>query len=191
MAEFKRENPLFSMCGLNCGLCSMKLGGYCPGCGQGNRPCRTARCGMGHSVEYCFQCGEYPCELCEHDDEYDSFITHKNRRADSEKARRIGVEAYNAEQAEKALLLNRLLTEYNSGREKTLYCIAANLLEIEDIKGALEKAEAMSGERSIKEKAAFVSDLLRKLAQERKTELKLRKKVHGSAGQTDGEVKGL
>lgn len=33
MKNFNRENPLFSLCGLNCGLCTMYLDHYCPGCG--------------------------------------------------------------------------------------------------------------------------------------------------------------
>lgn len=35
MKGFKRENRLLSLCGLNCGLCTMYLGKYCPGCGAG------------------------------------------------------------------------------------------------------------------------------------------------------------
>ena len=34
MKGFEREDLLFSLCGLNCGLCPMKLDGYCPGCGR-------------------------------------------------------------------------------------------------------------------------------------------------------------
>lgn len=30
MKGFDRKDLLFSLCGLNCGLCSMRLGGYCP-----------------------------------------------------------------------------------------------------------------------------------------------------------------
>ena len=33
MKGFTRREPLFSLCGLKCGLCRMHLGGYCPGCG--------------------------------------------------------------------------------------------------------------------------------------------------------------
>ena len=33
MKGFAREETRFSLCGLNCRLCSMHLGGYCPGCG--------------------------------------------------------------------------------------------------------------------------------------------------------------
>ena len=35
MKDFVREHPLFSLCGLNCALCPMQLGGHCPGCGGG------------------------------------------------------------------------------------------------------------------------------------------------------------
>lgn len=177
MNSFQRTNPLFSLCGLNCGLCSMRLGGHCPGCGSGNRACKAARCGMDHDVEYCFQCGDYPCAIYKHADDYDSFITHKNQKADMEKASKIGIDAYNAEQTEKVRLLNMLLSKYNSGREKTLYCLAVNLLDIDDIKGVLEQASKYndSEEFPIKEKAAYVSKLLRQLAQQKNIELKLKK----------------
>ena len=48
MKNFKRDNLLFSLCGLNCGLCPMKIDGYCPGCGggAGNQSCKIARCSM-------------------------------------------------------------------------------------------------------------------------------------------------
>ena len=101
MNSFKRNDPLFSMCGLNCGLCSMRLGGHCPGCGHGNKPCKIARCGMEHGVEYCFQCPEYPCGLYDHVDEYDSFMTHLHQKADLMKAKEIGIEAYTEEQSKK------------------------------------------------------------------------------------------
>ena len=35
MKGFTRDETRFSLCGLNCALCSMHLGGYCPGCGGG------------------------------------------------------------------------------------------------------------------------------------------------------------
>ena len=79
-------------------------------------------------VEYCFQCGEYPCEKYAHIDDYDSFITHRRRKADLAKAQQSGMEAYNAEQMEKARILDVLLSNYNDGRKKTLFCVAVNLL---------------------------------------------------------------
>ncbi len=35
MKGFERKETRFSLCGLNCGLCVMRTGGYCPGCGGG------------------------------------------------------------------------------------------------------------------------------------------------------------
>ncbi len=46
MKGFERENQLLSLCGLNCGLCPMRIGGYCGGCGNGNQSCRIARCSL-------------------------------------------------------------------------------------------------------------------------------------------------
>ena len=177
MNDFKRDNPLFSLCGLNCGLCTMRLGGHCPGCGQGNRPCKVARCAMQRGIEYCFECPDYPCELYDRADEYDSFITHLNQRADMAKAKAIGIEAYTAEQAAKVKLLETLLANYNSGREKTLFSLAVNLLGIEDIEAVLAEAAQLAEDTPIKEKAKFVSARLRETAAKKGIELKLRKKA--------------
>lgn len=176
MNSFKRNNPLFSMCGLNCGLCTMRLGGHCPGCGHGNKPCKIARCGTEHGVEYCFQCPEYPCRLYEHVDEYDSFMTHLHQKANMMKAKEIGIEVYTEEQAEKGRLLDTLLNEYNSGREKTLFCLAVNLLSIDDIKKVLDEGARLASDMSIKDKAKYISDRLREIANDKGIELKLRKR---------------
>ena len=64
MKGFTRTEPRFSLCGLNCALCSMHLDGYCPGCGggAGNQSCGIARCSLEHGgVSFCWQCPEYPC----------------------------------------------------------------------------------------------------------------------------------
>ena len=55
MKDFLRQEPLFSLCGLNCGLCTMHLGGHCPGCGggAGNQSCSLARCSLQHGGVAC------------------------------------------------------------------------------------------------------------------------------------------
>lgn len=63
MKGFERKNQLFSLCGLNCGLCPMLLGNYCGGCGNGNQSCKIAKCSLAHGeIEYCYECKQYPCE---------------------------------------------------------------------------------------------------------------------------------
>lgn len=157
----------------------MKLGGHCGGCGFGNQSCKIARCSLEHGgVEYCFQCREYPCAYFEHFDDFDSFITHQRRFADLEKAERLGSDAYDREQAEKVQLLDLLLTRYNDGRRKTLYCLAVNLLEIEDIRAALAELETSPelAEISVKEKAVHLAERFQQLTEEQGVVLKLRKK---------------
>ena len=177
MQEFKRANPLFSLCGLNCGLCTMKIGGHCPGCGQGNRPCKVARCAMERGFEYCFECSEYPCGLYDNADDHDSFITHLNQRADMQKAAEIGIAAYTAEQEQKVALLERLLASYNSGREKALFCLAVNLLSVGEVRAALLDADRTTAALPLKDKACYMAGRLRDITGQRGIELKLRKKA--------------
>ncbi len=181
MKGFNRQNQLFSLCGLNCGLCPMFLNKYCPGCGggEGNQSCKIAKCSLKHgSVEYCFQCSEYPCEKYDHIDDYDSFITHRRRRADLDKARQYGIGAYNAEQMEKAEILDLLLSNYNDGRKKTLFCVAVNLLDLEELQEVLRQIENRSNLETLtlKEKSAFAAGLLRAAAAKNNIDWKLRKK---------------
>lgn len=181
MKGFNRRNQLFSLCGLNCGLCPMFLNKNCPGCGggEGNQSCKIARCSMEHGgVEYCFQCSEYPCEKYKHIEDFDSFITHRRQKADLEKARQFGIESYNAEQLEKAKILNILLSGYNDGRKKTLFCVAVNLLELQELKTVLRQIENRPDMETLtlKEKSAFVAGLLQDAASQRKIDLKLCKK---------------
>ena len=178
MKGFNRKNQLFSLCGLNCGLCPMFLNKYCPG-GEGNQPCKIARCSMEHDgVEYCFQCSEYPCQRYEHIDDFDSFITHRNRKADMEKAKRIGIDAYNAEQVEKTKILDMLLSGFNDGRKKTLFCTAVNLLDLQELQEILRQIENRVDldTLTLKEKSTFAAELLKAAAAKNNIELKLRKK---------------
>lgn len=179
MRGFERSNLLFSLCGLNCGLCPMNLNGHCSGCGADNQSCKIAKCSLEHGkIEYCFQCAEYPCERYEHIDDYDSFITHRNQKADIQRAKEIGISAYNQEQIEKRKILDVLLAHYNDGKRKNLFCIAVNLLELDELKCALRriKDNAALEHASLQEKSSFAAALLRALAADRKLSLKLRKK---------------
>lgn len=166
------------LCGLNCGLCTMFLGKYCPGCGggDGNQGCKIARCGMERgNTDYCFRCAEYPCEKYAHIDEYDSFITHKNQKADLAKAECIGIDAYNEEQKEKTRILDYLLSNFNDGRKKTLFCQAVNLLESEGLRELLALLERCPG-TAPKEKGAFAAEQIKEIAAGKGVDLMLRKK---------------
>lgn len=100
MKNFKRDNLLFSLCGLNYGLCPMNLNQSCPGCGggEGNQSCSIAKRSLQHeNIQYCFRCETYHCEKYESIDEFDSFITHRHQKQHMEKFREPGIELYSAE----------------------------------------------------------------------------------------------
>lgn len=179
MRDFKRENLLFSLCGLNCGLCPMNLNKYCPGCGgrEGNQSCSIAKCSLQHgNVEYCFQCENYPCKKYDSIDEFDSFISHQHQKGDMDKFKELGIEQYSAEQQKKKNLLNRLLDTYNDGRKKTLFCVAANLLELNDLENIISELDENTSNLTLKEKSAHAASLLQKSAAKKTLVLKLRKK---------------
>ena len=182
MKAFKRDHLLFSLCGLNCGLCPMHLDHYCPGCGggEGNQSCAIARCSLHHGgLEYCYLCDEYPCEKYADIELFDSFVTHRNQIKDLEKAKNIGIDAYLIELTEKMEILNYLLDNYNDGRRKSFFCIAVNLLELQDVKAVVEQieTETKSADHTPKEKATLATALLNAMAEEQNIVLKLNKKT--------------
>ncbi len=181
MSDFHRGDQLLSLCGLNCGLCPMHIGQYCPGCGggEGNQPRAVLRCAAKHgNIDYCYQCGEYPCVRYAGAEAYDSFITHLHQFADFARAQQTGLTAYHAEQTEKADILRRLLAGYNDGRKKTLFCLAVNLLELPALRAAMMcvEAETAVGGMSDKQKAAVAAQRLQAAAAAQGVTLKLRQK---------------
>lgn len=88
------------------------------------------RCSLRHGKpESCSQCREFPCEKYEDIDAFDSFFTHQNQKRDLKKQQKIG--------------------RGHIRRKKNFFCVAVNLLELED----LRSRELCS--LSIKERAAY------------------------------------
>ncbi len=183
MSEYQRSYPLFSLCGLNCGLCpryQSEGASRCPGCGgqgfaQQHPTCAVITCSKKHgAVEYCFQCRDYPCDRYLTPSDKDSFITYRNREKDMQKAAAGGVEAYQAELNEKTAFLEYLLRHYNDGRKKNFYCLGVNLLDLADLNEIKERlgnwAEDVPQAEKIKTLAAWFTEK----AASRNIELKLR-----------------
>lgn len=181
MKGFTRAELRFSLCGLNCVLCSMHLGGYCPGCGggAGNQSCAIAKCSLDHGgIQFCWACPEYPCPRYEGFDDEDSFVPHRNRQQDFTQAQALGLEAYLDHLEEKRAILDELLTYYNDGRRKTLFNTAVYLLPLEDLRSvmtALRNQPALD-EQSVKERALAAVGLLQEAADHRGILLKRNKK---------------
>lgn len=82
------------------------------------------------------------------------------------------------EQIEKARILDIFLSGYNDGRKKTFFCVAVNLLDIQELQAVLRQIEKKCDLEmlTLKEKSAFVAGLLQDIAAQRNIDLKLRKK---------------
>lgn len=177
--KFKRSDSLFSLCGLNCGLCPMYIRGNCGGCFSDSPcypTCPIAPCSVRHgNVEYCFECSEYPCPRYDGIDLHDSLISHRNQKKDLAKAKEIGIEAYLEEQRAKKKILDRLLTEYDDGRRDVFFCLAVNMLEVGDLAAVMKQADRETGRMARQEKAAFVERQLRLRAEKAGVPLFLRK----------------
>ena len=105
MKGFTSTETRFSLCGLNCALCSMHLGGYCPGCGggAGNQSCAIAKCSLEHGgVPFCWECPEYPCPRYDGLRRRGLLCPHRNRQQDIAQCPELGLEAYLAQLEEKA-----------------------------------------------------------------------------------------
>lgn len=181
----QRDYPLFSACGLNCGLCPRyhtNGESKCPGCAgldflTKHPSCGVLSCSQRHGIEYCFQCDESLCQKYDGADSYDSFITHKNQIKDLHKAKKIGMDAYKSELNEKIEILEDLLENYNDGRRKSFYCIAINLLELEDIKFVLKQiTDEIKPTDTKNKKAATAVRLFKTISEIRGISLQLRKK---------------
>ena len=182
--EYKiSKYPQFSVCGLNCGLCPRYYtvgSSRCPGCvGEGfsdvHPTCGILSCCQRKGLEYCFECGEFPCKKYNNAGETDSFITQKNQLRDMEKAKN-DFTAYKDELNKKIKILQELLSNYDDGRRKSFYCLAVNLLELDDLKLIMTQIkEEIDPLSSLKDKAKSVANLFLVKGNEKNINLKLRK----------------
>ena len=90
------------------------------------------------------------------------------------KAKRIGIEKYHEEQLAKKKILDKLLNEYDDGHRDVFFCLAVNLLELDDLNAVLNNADWASKDMSLNEKSDYMKRLLLKCGQKRNIELKLR-----------------
>jgi hypothetical protein len=186
MKEYKRAYPLFSLCGLNCGLCpryQASGSSKCPGCGGPDfhlkhPTCAVITCNKKHeNVEFCFQCSLYPCKKYRKPGKADSFISYRNVITDFKKASRKGIDKYKIELDEKVRILEFLIKNYNDGKRKSFYCVAVNLLDLLDIRSIMEQIDRKISRQDMdmKEIIKSVIDLFESRATGKGIALKLRK----------------
>ncbi len=188
MQTHEREYPKLSACGLNCGLCPRYHTdgpSRCPGCSGEKfftkRPaCGIISCCQRHDrIEFCYLCDEYPCGKYKDAEKCDSFITHKNMISNFDRIKSEGLEPYKNELEEKVAILEELLGHYNDGRRKSFFCLAVNLLDIEDVRIVMGKIRStIFDDDPIKEKSATAVKLFQEMADICGVKLKLFKKAY-------------
>ena len=87
----------------------------------------------------------------------------------------MGIEAYLAEQHAKKRILERLLTEYDDGTKDVFFCLAVNMLALDDLTAFLDHAAQEAKTMQRREKAVFAEQGLRDLAKQKGIPLVLRK----------------
>ena len=165
MKNYLRAHPALSLCGLCCALCPIhQMQNGCPGCGggAGHQSCSIIRCSLEHGrPEFCSQCAEFPCQRLAEAVQYDSFLPHSNLLANLQQVR----------------VLLWLLQNCNDGRQKTLFCTAANLLPLDVLESAVQQIrQQIEQEPDPKKKASLARAALQAAASGCGISLKLHKK---------------
>jgi hypothetical protein len=138
-------------CGIDCGLCPRYYTegeSRCPGCfgihfSEKHPPCSLAVCcAKKHNLEACGQCSEFPCKKYDSKNiEKDSFVTHKKMMENQKNIKDNGIAKYAGEQNIRIKILEKLLREYNDGKRKSYFCLAARLIDVKILNEIIIKAE--------------------------------------------------
>lgn len=140
--------------------------------------CAVINCNERHDkVEYCFECGEYPCEKYRAPAAADSFISYRNVGADMAAAGR-DLEGYLDGLRKKLRCLEKLINDYDDGRSKGFYCRAANLLPLDELESCMASAESDCRREGwdLKQKASHMRTSLESKAEKIGIDLSLRNK---------------
>lgn len=184
METMVRKDPRFALCGLPCCLCPRfhaDGASRCPGCGgegfaEKHPTCAVASCNRRHDgVEYCFQCGSYPCGRYSADSDCDSFISYRSVRRNLELAKS-DLAAFGEELARRYDILRRLLLECEDGRSKGLYCLVASDMPLGDLERLFAEADSLPAGADAREKAKTMRRLIEETGVRLGTEYRLRKK---------------
>jgi hypothetical protein len=131
-------------------------------------------------LEFCWDCVENgSCEKWKkHRDagkKYDSFTCYQKLEDNIAFIRKNGLDEFERLQKLREELLKEMLQEFNEGRSKTYYCIAATVLEIEELEAALKQAKESPKKLDLKGKSKLLHGILDDIAEKKRYCLKLRK----------------
>ena len=150
-----KQYPTIGVCGLDCGLCTRyyTVGpSRCPGCaGPGffekHPSCFFITCAVKQkNLEVCVECSDFPCHKFKSEAEYQqldespSYPSYRKVLPNFNYIKEYGIKKFIEQQKERIRLLEIMRANFDDGRSRSFFCRAANLLEITDIKDALDEA---------------------------------------------------
>jgi hypothetical protein len=175
------------VCGLSCRLCPMyhtEAESKCRGCKSSSRMavgCSFITCAFKKKgIEFCWQCsGNGICKKWEKHREAgkqkDSFKCYQELEGDIRFIEQNGIEAFEEQQKIRERLLREMIRDFNDGRSKSYYCIAATVLGLDELQTELSDAKEQSKGMPVKEKAKVLHSMLDQVAKDKGYILKLRK----------------
>jgi hypothetical protein len=175
------------VCGLSCKLCPMYQTyskSRCLGCKSAARMaigCPFITCAVKKKkLEFCWPCPENATCMKwkkhrEAGKERDSFKCYQKLEEDIQFILQRGIEEFEKYQKIREQLLKEMLNEFNVGRSKSYYCIAATVLRIDELQEVLIRAREQSKGMQLDEKSKVMHSTLENLASEKGYLLKLRK----------------
>jgi hypothetical protein len=181
------RHPEVGICGLSCRLCPhhhTDAESRCGGCKSESRMavgCPFITCAVKRrGIEFCWECDENDsCERWAGHREFgrtrDTFVCYASLDENIAAIGRAGLDAFVEEQSEREQLLIEMIAEFNEGRSKTYYSIAATLLPPSELLSALESARGSCDGMDVREKAKVLHALLDAVADARGLKLALRK----------------
>ncbi len=131
-------------------------------------------------VEFCWECPDSAaCDRwntrIELSHKIDSYKCYQTLDSDVSFIREHGAEAFDKAQIAREHLLKEMLEEFNEGRSKSYYCIAATVMEIGELENALDVAWKASAGLDKKGRARALHGALDAIAARKNYILRLRK----------------
>jgi hypothetical protein len=131
-------------------------------------------------IEFCWLCEEN--QTCEKwikhktfSKQHDSFVCYQRLEDNISFIQKKGIENFCYQQNIREKLLREMIDDFNEGRSKSYYCIAATVMKIEELENALSEAREKTNGLTLKAKAKILHSRLDEIAKKKNYYLKLRK----------------
>jgi transcription termination factor NusB len=105
----------------------------------------------------------------------DSFVCYQKLEDNIAFIKTYGVKRFEQQQNIRQKLLKIMLKEFNEGRSKSYFCIAATIMEVEELQTAINEATDKSKRLAVKSKSKILHSILDQIAKKNNYYLKLRK----------------